>query len=150
VPATVFGPGQGRRLTARGSEMLFKATSQSTNNAFSFMERELPPGGRRPPRHVHLAADEAFYVLAGEVTFFLDEETTVRGPGSFVLAPGGVMHSFANESPETAKILIVHAPAMDAYFQALHDLWADADNPPDRDTELELMRHHGMSPEITE
>jgi quercetin dioxygenase-like cupin family protein len=148
--AMVFGPGEGRLLTARGSDMIFKATSASTNGGFSFMERELPPGGRRPPRHVHLEADEAFYVLAGQVTFWLDDETTVCGPRSFVLAPGGVMHSFGNESTETARVLIIHAPAMDAYFEDLQDLWADPDNPPDRAAELDLMRRHGMRPETTE
>jgi quercetin dioxygenase-like cupin family protein len=146
MTATVFGPGEGRRLTARGSEMVFKAVSDSTKGAFSFMERELPPGGRRPPRHVHLGADEAFYVLAGEITFSLDDETVVEGAGSFVLAPGGVMHSFGNEGTEPARVLILHAPAMDAYFQELHDLWSDPDTVPTRETEMELMRHHGMQP----
>ncbi len=145
--ATVFGPDQGREFTARGSAMVFKATAESTDGAFSFMERNLPPGGRPPPRHVHLAADEAFYVLSGQITFYLDDETTTCGPGSFVLAPGGVMHSFANESAEPARLLIIHAPAMDAYFRELHELWADPAAPPDRATELDLMRRHGMRPE---
>lgn len=63
--ATVFGAGDGLCLTARGSDMLFKATADSTSGAFSFMERELPPGGGRPPRHAHSDASEAWYVLAG-------------------------------------------------------------------------------------
>jgi len=145
--AKVFGPGEGRLLSARGSDMVFKATAATTGNAFSFMERELPPGGRRPPRHVHLDADEAFYVLAGEVTFWLDDETVACGPGSFVLAPGGVMHSFGNESAEAARVLIIHAPAMDGYFEELQELWGDPANPPAREAELDLMRRHGMRPE---
>lgn len=148
--AQVFGPGEGHFLTARGTDMFFKATSATTGGSFSFMERELPPSSRRPPRHVHLNADEAFYVLDGDITFWLDDDTTVQGAGSFVLAPGGVMHSFANESRQRgARILIIHAPAMDAYFQELHDLWSDPDNPPDREVELDLMRRHGMRPETT-
>jgi quercetin dioxygenase-like cupin family protein len=145
--AQVFGPGEGRLLSARGSDMVFKATAENTNNAFSFMERTLPPGGRRPPRHVHLEADEAFYILAGEVTFWLDDEITVGTGGSFVLAPGGVMHSFGNQSAEPARVLIIHTPAMDPYFQDLQDLWSDPANPPDREAELDLMRRHGMRPE---
>ncbi|HEY1489258.1 MAG TPA: cupin domain-containing protein, partial [Micromonosporaceae bacterium] len=88
-----------------------------------------------------------FYVLAGEIAFALDDETTTCGAGSFVLAPGGVMHSFGNDGTVPARLLIVHAPAMDAYFRELHDLWLDPDNPPERDREMDLMRAHGMRPE---
>jgi len=149
VKATVFSPSEGLHLTARGSDMLFKATAESTSGAFSFMERELPPGGRRPPRHAHIGADEAFYVLAGEVSFSLDDDSVTTGAGSFVLAPGGVMHSFGNDSADVARILIIHAPAMDGYFRELHELWADPDNPPSRDEERALMSRHGMRPEAS-
>jgi quercetin dioxygenase-like cupin family protein len=144
---TVLGPGEGLHLAARGSDMLFKATAESTSGAFSFMERELPPGGRRPPRHAHIRADEAFYVLAGEVSFSLDDDSVTAGPGSFVLAPGGVMHSFGNDSADVARILIIHAPAADGYFRELHQLWADPQNPPSREEERALMSRHGMRPE---
>jgi quercetin dioxygenase-like cupin family protein len=145
--AQVFRPGEGLRLTARGSDMVFTATAASTGGAFSFMERQLPPGGRRPPRHVHVNADEGFYVLAGEITFSLDDDTVTCGPGSFVLAPGGVMHSFGNDGDAPARILILHAPAMDPYFLDLQELWSDPANPPPREAELDLMRRHGMRPE---
>jgi quercetin dioxygenase-like cupin family protein len=147
VQANVFGPGDGLRLTARGSDMLFKATAESTGGRFSFMERRLPPGGRRPPRHVHEGADEAFYVLDGEIVFSLDATEVTAGPGSFVLAPGGVAHTFGNAGDIPARLLIVHAPALDGYFRDLHDLWADPANPPDPGTEQDLMRRHGMRPE---
>lgn len=147
MTAIVYAPGEGLRFTARGSEMFFKATSDSTRGAFSFMERTLPPGGRRPPRHVHLAADEAFYVLDGEITFFLDDETVTCVAGGFVLAAGGVMHSFANQGATPARLLIIHAPAMDAYFRELHEMWADPNTPPEPAAERELMTRHGMRPE---
>ena len=35
--AIVFGAGEGKLLSARGSAMLFKATHASTNGAFSFL-----------------------------------------------------------------------------------------------------------------
>jgi hypothetical protein len=40
---------------------------------------------------------------------------------------------------------VLHAPALDEYFRELADLWS-ADVPPDRETELGLMRRHGMRP----
>jgi quercetin dioxygenase-like cupin family protein len=142
----VLGPGAGELVTARGSAMVFKATQETTGGSFSFMERELPPGGRRPPAHVHVAADEGFYVLDGTIRFWLDGEPADCAPGSFVLAPGGVLHTFANEGNTSARLLIIHSPAMDGYFRELHELWADPAAPPDPQAERDLMRRHGMRP----
>jgi mannose-6-phosphate isomerase-like protein (cupin superfamily) len=144
--AIVLGPGEGDRFTARGSVMAFKATAATTHGSFSFMERELSPGGRRPPAHLHFTAAEGFYVLDGWIRFWLDDDTVAAGPGSFILAPGGVRHTFANEADAPARLLVIHAPAMDGYFGELHELWADPANPPAPDAERELMRRHGMEP----
>jgi mannose-6-phosphate isomerase-like protein (cupin superfamily) len=144
--AIVLAEGEGQVYRARGSELVFKAGRATTDGRFSFMDRTLPPGGRRPPKHVHVAADEAFYVLAGDVRFWLDDDTTDCGPNAFVLVPGGVAHSFANAGSTPARVLILHAPAMDQYFQELHELWL-ADRPPTAEMEKELMRRHGMVPE---
>jgi uncharacterized cupin superfamily protein len=143
--ATVLESGQGTVLAARGSAMFFKATRASTNGAFSLMERTLPPGGRKPPPHIHTNCEEAFYVLDGEVEFSLDETTVVGRPDTFVLVPGGVAHTFGNAGTAQARLLVIHAPAMDAYFEELQALWSGA-VPPSREEELELMRRHGMEP----
>jgi len=143
--ATVLEAGQGTLLSARGSAMFFKATRASTNGAFSLMERTLSPGGRKPPSHVHTNCDEAFYVLDGEVEFSLGEIITVGRRDTFVLVPGGVVHTFGNAGTTQARLLVIHAPAMDAYFEELQALWS-GDFPPTRDAEMELMRRHGMEP----
>jgi len=79
------------------------------------------------------------------VAFTLEGETVRRGPGTFVLVPGGVAHTFGNPGPAEARVLVLHAPAMDRYFRELQALWAGP-TPPDRDAELDLMRRHGMTP----
>ncbi len=143
--ATVFEAGEGKVVTARGSAMVFKATRASTNNAFSLMERTLPAGGRKPPPHIHTNCEEAFYVLDGEVEFSLGDTTTIERTGAFVLVPGGVGHTFGNAGTTQARLLIIHAPAMDAYFEELQELWSKA-LPPSHEDETKLMRRHGMEP----
>jgi mannose-6-phosphate isomerase-like protein (cupin superfamily) len=143
--ATIFDAGEGTLLSARGSAMFFKATRVSTAGAFSLMERTLPAGARKPPPHVHTNCEEAFYVLDGEVEFFLGETTTVGRRDTFVLVPGGVAHTFANAGTTPARLLVIHSPAMDAYFEELQALWS-GDIPPTEDAEMELMRRHGMEP----
>ena len=142
---TVIPPGGGEQLSVRGSTLLFKAVAATTGGAFSLHERHVPAGGRRPPAHVHPDRVEAFWVLDGEAEFELDGELTRTAAGGFVLVPGGVAHTFGAPPGQAARVLVLHAPALDDYFRELAGLWS-ADMPPDRETELDLMRRHGMRP----
>lgn len=138
-------PGGGEQLNVRGSTLLFKAVAATTGGAFSLHERHVPAGGRRPPPHVHPDRTEAFWVLDGEAEFELDGEVTRAAAGSFVLVPGGVAHTFGAPADRAARVLVLHAPALDGYFRELAELWSGP-TPPDRDVELDLMRRHGMRP----
>lgn len=141
----IVPPGGGERLTVRGSTLEFKAVGATTAGAFSLHERNIPAGGRRPPAHVHPDRAEAFWVLDGEAEFELDGELTRVGAGGFVLVPGGVAHTFGATAQTAARVLVLHAPALDAYFRDLSELWSATDAPP-REVELDLMRRHGMRP----
>jgi uncharacterized cupin superfamily protein len=125
--------------------MAFKAVAAQTGGDFSLMERTLPPGRRTPPAHRHTNCSEAFFVLDGEITFVLGSEQLTGGPGDFLLVPRGEAHTFGNRSEQHARLLVLHAPAADAYFNELHELWA-GDRPPERAEEIELMGRHGMEP----
>ena len=61
-------PGEGTALRARGSSMVFKAVTKTTDGSFSLMERALPVSNRRPQPHTHQDA-EGFYVLGGYIIF---------------------------------------------------------------------------------
>ena len=98
-----------------------------------------------PPPHGHVDTEETFFVLEGDVTFRLGSEDVQRGPGTCVLVPGGVAHTFGNTSDGLARVLVLHVPAMDGYFEELAELWSSAEAP-SRDRELELMQRHGMKP----
>ena len=141
----IVAPGQGHLLTARGSVMAFKAVAAQTGGDFSLMERTLPPGGRRPPAHRHVNCSEAFFVLDGQISFTLDGQDLTGGPGDFLLVPRGAAHTFGNASPEPARLLVLHAPAMDGYFEELHRLWASG-QPPATEQERALMARFGMEP----
>jgi mannose-6-phosphate isomerase-like protein (cupin superfamily) len=142
----VVGPGEGsRRYTARGSVMLFKAVADQDGGDFSLMERTLPPGGRRPPPHRHTNCSEAYFVLDGQVAVIVEDEELIVGPEGFVLVPRGTAHTFGNAGEDQARLLVIHAPAMDAYFAGLHALW-NREEPPSSDEERALMARFGMEP----
>lgn len=141
--AEVLGPGQGKRYTARGSMMFFKALAEQDGGDFSLMERTLPPGGRRPPPHRHLNCSEAYFVLDGTVAVVVEDRDLTVQPEGFVLVPRGTAHTFGNAGDAEARLLVIHAPAMDPYFAGLHDLW-NRDEPPTPDEERDLMARFGM------
>ncbi len=139
-----FEPGEGMALSARGSSMLFKAIADTTGGAFSLMERELPVSNRRPQPHRH-QGPEGFYVLEGSIEFVVGDQSRVGGPGFWALVPGGVAHTFGNAGDSPARLLIIHAPAADAYFVELQALWSKI-QPPTLEEERALMRRHGLEP----
>ncbi|HYV34292.1 MAG TPA: cupin domain-containing protein [Gemmataceae bacterium] len=103
-------PTQGRTIAVVGDVYRFLAMSEDTNGKYALLEAIVPPGGGPPP-HVHSREEEGFYVLEGEITFQIDGERLVAGPGTFANMPVGTPHSFKNESDRPAKMLIWVAPA---------------------------------------
>ena len=94
---------------------------------------------RGPGLHVHREHTDAFYVLAGEITFEVGPRSQrVRAPtGAFVAVPPNVVHSFANRSRAEADWLNIHAPdqGFAAYLRASRDgadaPWDSFDPPTD-------------------
>ena len=110
------GPGEVNRdeapaYWAVGILWTILADHESTDGQTSWMEELIPHGPSAPP-HIHVAADEMFYILEGEATFLVgEEETPVKGrPGSWVTIPRGTRHSFSIDS-ETCLLLNGYTPA---------------------------------------
>ncbi len=86
--------------------MTVKASAQQSGGRFKLTE-QLFPGGIATPLHSQPEDDESFYVLEGEVTFYLEDGQPISASaGSFVHVPAGVAHAFQVDS-ETARILNV-------------------------------------------
>lgn len=71
----------------------------------------IEPRRHGPEPHAHADEDDSFYMLEGELAFTVDGEEIVAGPGTFVLVPPGVVHTFVNRGDEPARFVNVHAPA---------------------------------------
>lgn len=113
---TVRQPDQGQTVGVVGDSYRFLVTGTETDGRYATVEATLLPGGGPPP-HVHSREDETFYVLEGEVTFWIGAERMVAKPGTFVHMPIGQPHAFKNETERDAKMLISFAPAgLEDYF----------------------------------
>jgi mannose-6-phosphate isomerase-like protein (cupin superfamily) len=87
------------------------ATIKIGREELALIEFELEPSFKGPNPHTHEDHVDSFYVLEGEPEFLMGEEMIRLGPGSFVAAPIGVVHTFGNPGPDRARLLNVHAPS---------------------------------------
>ena len=85
--------------------------AQSPDQPVAVTDNTVPPGFPGPARHRHGTMTDIFFVLEGELAFDLDGERRILGPGSFVLVPPGVVHTFANPGPVPARFLNIYQPA---------------------------------------
>ena len=111
VEATVHLPGDGERHPIGDSQLVIKATGEETGGTFFMSETTIAPGFPGPPPHRHERLVDMFYVLDGVLSVRLGDETYQLGPGSFVCAPPGVVHTFSNTSDSPVRFLNFNTPA---------------------------------------
>jgi quercetin dioxygenase-like cupin family protein len=129
VQPIALGPEGGEALWGFGSLALLKATSETTGGRVVVMEN-LAPRGAGSPLHVHHREDEWFYVLEGELTFWVGGQVVDAPAGSFVYGPRDIPHTFIVTS-EQARFLLVTEPAgFDVFFRAASGPAARLEIPP--------------------
>ena len=84
------------------------AAEQTDGRLFQLLASDRRGGA--PPLHVHRNEDETFFVIAGEMSFFVGDERIEATAGDFVFAPRDVPHAFLVKS-DHAEYLCSFAPA---------------------------------------
>jgi quercetin dioxygenase-like cupin family protein len=108
IAPIALGPGEGESLWFLGSHTSVKASAETTAGRVAVIEH-LSPRGSGSPLHVHSREDEWFYVIEGELTFWVGGQVIDAPAGSFVYGPRGIPHTFLVSS-ETARFLLVTEP----------------------------------------
>ena len=106
----VLGPDEGRHYALGAMRAVFKADEDETRAAYSISEWWLEPRTRGPGAHSHAANDDIFYVTEGTARSLIGAEWIDAPKGSFVRAPAGTMHDFANETDERVGLLNIYIP----------------------------------------
>lgn len=100
---------EGEALWAFGGLALLKSTASTTGGRVMVSEQRAPRGCGSP-LHVHHREDEWFYVIDGELTFWVGGQIIAAPAGSFVYGPRDIPHTFDVVS-EQARFLLVTEPA---------------------------------------
>jgi quercetin dioxygenase-like cupin family protein len=104
-----LGAGAGPAFGFHGSAAVIKASGADTHGQLCVIESEYP-AGLSVHEHVHAGEDEMFYVLAGQLSVFCDDDRWTAGPGSFVFVPRDRPHGFTVISAEPARALVITGP----------------------------------------
>ncbi len=112
-----LGSEDGEALWFFGTLATFKATAEQTGGEYALIE-QVAPRGVATPFHVQADDHESFYVLEGELTFYLEDgEPIPASAGSFVHIPKGTPHAFQVDS-ETARFLDLTTPQHEHFMRA--------------------------------
>lgn len=113
----VLAPDAGEVLSIIGEKMTVLASTAATGGScFVFIEETQP--GKGPPLHRHAREDEFFYVLDGHFRFRVDGSDHDAPTGTFIFAPRGSLHAFANVGERPARLLIwTLPPAIEPAFR---------------------------------
>jgi mannose-6-phosphate isomerase-like protein (cupin superfamily) len=96
--------------------------SDATGGLLSVCEMPVAPGYMVPP-HTHHDTDEWSYVLEGHVGARIGDDEFSAAPGSWILKPRGLMHTFWNAGPEPARIIELLTPGrFEGFFRRSTEL----------------------------
>ena len=144
-----LGSDEGEGVWFADSLLNYKVTGHETYGQLALAEVRAPRGSGSPV-HTHRLEDEAWYILEGELTFWLGEESRTATTGDFVFGPRGVRHRLRVDS-EVARFLILVTPAGFEDFTRACGWPATAGNLPPADlpphSQVELVaaaRRHGI------
>jgi quercetin dioxygenase-like cupin family protein len=98
-----------------------KATAADTGGKLAIVEVACAPGFEAP-LHVHHREDEAFWILDGDVTLYVGEETIEASAGDYAFGPRDVPHRYT-AGDAGCRMLFICTPG------GLEDLVRDMSEP---------------------
>ena len=143
-----LGSEDGETLWFFGMLVTMKATAEQTGGEFILVE-ELAPRGTATPLHVHPTDDESFYILEGELTFYLEDGQPIpASAGSFFHIPKGYFpHAFRVDS-EVARFLVRTTPEHEHFIRAASEPARSRTIPTQEPLDMEKVRaaaaEHGV------
>jgi len=88
------------------SLVTIRVSTSDGPDGISVLEHRMPYGSS-PPFHLHRTEDELFHILEGEFRLRIQEQELRVGPGTIVLAPKGVPHTYRVESAQGGRCLTI-------------------------------------------
>jgi quercetin dioxygenase-like cupin family protein len=141
---------EGEAIWFLGTLAMIRAAADTTAGRVSVIEHLSPPGSGSP-LHVHSREDEWFYVIEGELTFWVGGKVIEAPAGSFVYGPRGIAHTFVVSADTPARFLLVAEPGgFDRFVRAAGEpaqsltIPPPLEAPPSLDAMIALAAEYGL------
>jgi quercetin dioxygenase-like cupin family protein len=106
----------GEAYWVMGTLFTFLVTAAESGGSYFTLIVDVGPE-QGPPPHIHHLEEEQFYVLEGQLTYFIGDQTFQVNTGDFIHIPRGTVHSFKN-GPKPSRLLATFAPAgIEGFFR---------------------------------
>lgn len=141
--------GEGEALWFLGALVIIKAAGDATAGRVMVTET-LAPKGHGSPLHVHRNEDEWFYVIEGELTFWVGGEVVVAKAGAFVYGPRDIPHTFEVSSDEARFLLVTEPGGFSGFLRTLAEPAGElvipppAAGPPDMELMVATAARYGI------
>jgi mannose-6-phosphate isomerase-like protein (cupin superfamily) len=123
---SIVAPGGGEVIELGPATMRILEDGTTTAHRLGIGEITLAPHSDGPPQHRHAEHDEGFYVVSGTVRFTVGRTVHDALPGTLVMVPPGVPHTFANPGDVPAVMVNTFTPDLYVtYFRDLADTFAN-------------------------
>jgi quercetin dioxygenase-like cupin family protein len=145
----VVGPEEGEAYWFFGQLVTIKSSSATTGGRVGVTET-LAPRGTGSPLHVHHNEDEWFYVIEGELTFWVGGRVIVAPAGAFVFGPRDIPHTFTVSSAQARFLLVVEPAGFEGFIGALGEparqrvIPPPPTEPPDMEALVALAAEYGI------
>ena len=118
-------PQPGRVLLNRvtGQRLIFRRTAAQTRGRLLEVELLYPPGGHRPPDHLHPEQEATLEVLGGTLLARVEGRPRSIAAGDVLVVQPGARHAVWNPGPTEARAVWLTYPAL-ASEALLETLWA--------------------------
>jgi quercetin dioxygenase-like cupin family protein len=127
-------------------KLRFLQTKDDTAGSIDVFEMTLQPNARMPIPHYHDSWDETIYGLTGTTSWRVDGKEIDVTPGETVFIKRGIVHGFANRTPEPATCLCILSPGAlgPQYFREMAAILSATTPEPAR--MKETMLRYGLIP----
>jgi len=98
-----------------GAMFHFLTDIEQPNEEFSLMYIEVHKGNE-PPAHTHQREDESYYILKGNIRFWVGEEVIDAKAGDYVHLPKGVPHKFEVQSDCVKELMWITPSGFEKWF----------------------------------
>jgi mannose-6-phosphate isomerase-like protein (cupin superfamily) len=116
MEAIVIRQGEGKFINLGPSQFRVKEEGSQTRQTLSILEITVAPNTQLPPAHIHRACEEIFYVLEGELEFFVNGGSVSIIAGDTLTVPIGVAHTYRNATDQKARMLLIYTEGRMANF----------------------------------